>query len=488
MDLIFVSDIFKMRKLINLLLLTILIISIELSHGKSGNIHKHAGTSNKKHVSLKDKIVKDRTKRSSGDNDDIKSSFDLDNHEKEDRDSPFWGNRGRRENLPVEISIDPHGKSLGTVCKDCKNMPFHKHNSIHSEIHNINSNDIDFPFWGKHVRRSSDSDGESDLVFWGNRGRRQDDDPFWATRGRRGEDEPFWGNRGRRDEIEPFWGNRGRRDDVEPFWGTRGRRQESEPFWGSRGRRNDDLKKNLQEAIQLAEDNIENLTNLKKMEELSPNSFWDNRGRNSQIKGLFQNKFLKGPHVLYKPFNRDLNLKSSPSKTLLDDRIFAEEPHFIIVERSGRSSAEEADPFYISRGKKKFVEKDLFKAVRDRRGSFQEIVKSVRNDPYNIARGKKDFTNNKVDNDSILRKELSRAKELICSVIELINNKQAGNEEKRENNDTSDRDRRTILKKLAAQLQIDPYFVSRGKKTMNPTKNDTLLQDFFNEITAKCDF
>ncbi|XP_059046881.1 uncharacterized protein LOC131842359 [Achroia grisella] len=395
-------------------------------------------------------------------------------HRREDIEEPFWGNRGRRSNEEVE-DLSP-GPFWGNRGKKQEDDPFWGTRGRRQD---------DSPFWGNRGRRD-------DEPFWGNRGRRQDI-PFWGNRGRRDVVEPFWGNRGRREESEPFWGNRGRRKESEPFWGSRGRRQESEPFWAnrgrrdsdifwaSRGRRKQDLGQSLLDAIDDVQGNIENLSRLKD----SQTSFWANKSRDRKLKSIFTGTASRLPH-LPSMYNTGIanNLKGSEPGTVHDNQMYAEEPHYIIVERSSRSSAED-DPYFISRGKKYSINYDLSQIARDRRGAIEEIVKSVRNDPYYIARGKKDVENVKIANYTKLQDELQKAKELICSTIELLSIKNNGNKTKRTLDD-NDRDRRTILKKLAAQLQIDPYFVSRGKKSDESNNIDDHLEDFINEISTQC--
>ncbi|XP_028170126.1 repetin-like [Ostrinia furnacalis] len=484
-------------------LLLLLLLSTDIALGsvnktKTTKIsHKH--NSAKYHL----KAHSDRSKRSIDDDDENpfwpnrgkKELNALINSEKE---SPFWATRGRRESSSVENYIDaqkPYKSYLSKNDRYCENcFPSSNSDEVYGNVKHTRD-DVTSPFWGNRGRRSSEelidnflpeslfwgsrSARQENEPFWGNRGRRQDDPPFWGHRGRR-EDEPFWGNRGRREETpfwghrgrrddvdDPFWGNRGRRDDFEPFWGNRGRRKDSEPFWSSRGRRKEDLKDSILHAINNVENDIENLSRLKKSDS-EHNSFWGTRPRDSKLKHLFDG-----------PRNRPHALTTEP-RTVHDNRIYAEEPHYIIVERNSRSSAED-DPFYISRGKKYYI--NLPKAARDRRGAIEEIVKSVRNDPFYIARGKKDDIV-KVANTTMSHEEFVKAKELICATVELIMMKNENNKTKRDITD-SERDRRTILKKLAAQLQMDPYFVSRGKKC-GDSNNDDNLVEFINEVAGKC--
>ncbi|XP_026756832.2 uncharacterized protein LOC113516606 [Galleria mellonella] len=397
-------------------------------------------------------------------------------YRREDIEEPFWGNRGRRSNEESE-DLSP-GPFWGNRGKKQDDEPFWGTRGRRQD---------ESPFWGNRGRRD-------DEPFWGNRGRRQDT-PFWGNRGRRDTTEPFWANRGRREESEPFWGNRGRRKDSEPFWGNRGRRQESEPFWGNRGRRVSDtfwgnhgrgkqeIEESLLDAMEDVQGNIENLSRLKSSN--SQPSFWANRSRDSRLKNMYSETVsARLPHLPNMYNTRPtIDLKGSAPGTVHDNQMYAEEPHYIIVERSSRSSTED-DPYFISRGKKYSTKYDLSQTERDRRGAIEEIVKSVRNDPYYIARGKKDLENIKGSNSTDLHDKFQKAKELICSTIELISIKNGGNKTKRELDD-NDRDRRTILKKLAAQLQIDPYYVSRGKKS-EETNTDDHLEDFINEINIKC--
>ncbi|XP_053615380.1 uncharacterized protein LOC128678091 [Plodia interpunctella] len=487
-------------------LLFLLIISTNIAFGKSANKTNpsNSGRTHAKHnTALIAKV--ERMKRSLYDGDEpvhIKTEH-LNNNVRHDgddsrvieRDIPFWGIRGRRDSSSEE-SDEYASQHYGRVVNKCKNC-YAAETSIEHENYIKNRRD-ELPFWGTRGRRSSE---ETNEPFWGNRGRRQDsqDDPFWGTRGRRQDDSPFWGNRGRREEEpfwgnrgrrndEPFWGNRGRREDEpfwgnrgkrkqdsEPFWGNRGRRDEVEPFWGNRGRRKQDLKESILDAINDVQSNIEHLSRLRRSG--IQLSFWANRARESKLKDLFSDPIRARQKNFpnYYLQNTHSNSNKEPG-TVHDSRLYAEEPHYILVDRSSRSSVED-DPYYISRGKKYFL--DLSKAARDRRGAIEEIVKSVRNDPYYIARGKKDTDLTK-NNSTASREEFVKAKELICSTMELIMMKNDENKTKRDVND-SERDRRTILKKLAAQLQMDPYFVSRGKKS-----EEDNLDDFINDVASKC--
>ncbi|XP_060806039.1 uncharacterized protein LOC132902964 [Amyelois transitella] len=495
-----------MRKTMNISLLFLLIISINIAFGNSGN-KTNISKSGRSHAKLNTTPIAkaQRMKRSLIDDDDVPLHFktghnkyykqDSDEHQLTERDTPFWANRGRRVSSLAESDEYPLqeiGRFVNKLCKSC-------YSTDASMDHggDIKSRRDELPFWGNRGRRSSE---EIEEPFWGNRGRRQDsqDDPFWGTRGRRQDDSPFWGNRGRREdepfwgnrgrrEDEPFWGNRGRREEEpfwgnrgrrqqepEPFWGNRGRREDVEPFWGNRGRRKQDLKESILEAISVVEGDIENLSRMRRGGHQT--SFWTNRARESKLKNLFNGstriRLQSFPNYL-----KNVNSNSNEPGTVHDNRMYAEEPHYILVDRSSRSSAED-DPYYISRGKKYYL--DLSKVARDRRGAIEEIVKSVRNDPYYIARGKKDSVPNKINNSTAPREDFAKARDLICSTLELIAMKPDGNINKREVNDP-ERERRTILKKLAAQLQMDPYFVSRGKKSED---DDTL--EFITDVASKC--
>ncbi|KAH9643973.1 hypothetical protein HF086_004234 [Spodoptera exigua] len=401
---------------------------------------------------------------------------------REDFVSPFWGNRGRRNSLESEGSEED--LFWGSRGRRQDQEPFWGNRGRRTENE---------PFWGNRGRREEEpfwgNRGRRDEIepFWGNRGRREIDEPFWGNRGRRETDDPFWGNRGRREIEEPFWGNRGRREIDEPFWGNRGRREE-EPFWGNRGRRKtseptwvrkQDLKESILNAINDVEEDIENLSRLKKSN-ADPNSFWTGRGRENKLSMLFNGPLRNSGNL---PKAARLRGQSKEPGTVLDNRMYVDEPNYILVERTGRSSAEADDPYYISRGKKYYINYNLEQAARDRRGAIEEIVKSVRNDPYYIARGKKDLNPSK-NGTTLHKEEYTKAKELICAAIDLIMIKNDKGKVKREIDD-NDRDRRTILKKLAAQLQMDPYFVSRGKKNQISGDKDN-LQDFISNVADKC--
>ncbi|XP_075984570.1 natalisin isoform X2 [Anticarsia gemmatalis] len=483
-----------MRNKIQTFLLFLLIISTDVVIGKS-NKTKLIKASHKKHNSLKDKPENERMKRSLNDDDDRpfwpnrgkKQIDDVPGHgskynndmeynqkvlkssDKLVKDQPFWGNRGRRDG-PDNFFEYEYPEYLLKHCEHCVD-----YSSKSDDFKSIKDRREDFisPFWGSRGRRNSLEAEDSSDPFWGNRGRRQEKEPFWGNRGRRTEnepfwgnrgrrdDEPFWGNRGRRDSVEPFWGNRGRRDDSEPFWGNRGRRQENEPFWGNRGRRDEepfwgnrgrrkdsernwvrnrkeDLKDSILSAINDVENDIENLSRLKK--NVDQSSFWANRGRDNKLTLLF-NGPSRPRGFLVKP-TRAFHGQAPEPGTVLDNRI-------------------------------------LEQAARDRRGAIEEIVKSVRNDPYYIARGKKDIRTG----NATVKEEYIKAKELICAAIDLIMIKNDVGKVKREIPDT-ERDRRTILKKLAAQLQMDPYFVSRGKKNDDTEKD--YLQEFISNVAEKC--
>lgn len=527
-----------MRKRHHLLLWLLFIASIEITFGKSNN-HTKPNDDSKKPNNIKNKTSISRNKRALINNDNENPFWpargkkvllssknypyidEFDGGERSptntqiDNDPPFWGMRGRRDSESIENdyptlpSITNH---FGIICKHCyTSAP--KLSEVDND--NIKENDSEYeyqnsdkidennylssrpswktrrqendPFWGARGRRQEDKPfwghkvWSEDIPFWGQRGRRFDqDEPFWSSRGKRDtevNEEPFWGNRGKRQENEPFWGNRGRRQENDPFWGTRGRRRYLDPLHGIQKQL---LKKTLKEAINIVEENIEHLAKLQKDDKLSPTSFWFNRGRNSQLKGLFKGAKYNN-HDINMNSEMEFHPKPSESSTVLNDRMFADQPRYILVERSSRSSGED-DPYFISRGKKKFK---FVKAARDRRGAIEEIVKSVRNDPYYIARGKKDTDVLKVGNSTALREGLDKAKELICAVIDLIMIKKEATKTKRDIND-NERDRRTILKKLAAQLQNDPYFVSRGKKSDGSVVHDGNLEEFVTEVAEKC--
>lgn len=525
-----------MRRKVQTFLLFILIITTDVVLGKT-NKTKTLKATHKKHNSLKEKSDSERVKRSLNDDDDrpfwpnrgkkqignepnyynTKYDNDYANNQKFAKSSdkvlkeqPFWGNRGRRESSMEYMYgyTADYPDSFGKHCEHCTEFAQNP-----EELRNMKDRRDYFmsPFWGSRGRRNSaDVELSEDDPFWGNRGRRQEQEPFWGNRGRRTEnepfwgnrgrreEEPFWGNRGRRDDMEPFWGNRGRRDDSEPFWGNRGRRQLEEPFWGNRGRREEepfwgnrgrrkisepnwirkqDLKESILSAINEVENDIENLSRLKKSN-VDPNSFWSGRGRDNKLSMLFN-----GP-ARSRTAKLGRHGQTTEPGTVLDNRMYVDEPRYILVERSGRSSAEADDPYYISRGKKYYINHSLEQAARDRRGAIEEIVKSVRNDPYYIARGKKDTDVTKNVTSSMHKEEYDKAKELICAAIDLMMIKDDGAKVKREIDD-NDRDRRTILKKLAAQLQMDPYFVSRGKKNQISADKDK-LQDFISNVVEKC--
>lgn len=525
-----------MQKNIQTFLLFLLIITTDVALGKSNKTKSSKGN-HKKHSPLKEKNDYDRIKRSLNDDDELpfwpnrgKRQVDddpydnsklnngleynqrtLKSSEKLVQDLPFWGNRGRRDSA-IENLYDYEYPELFTKnCEHCIEIP-----SNTDDFKNIKDRRDDFisPFWANRGRRSSLEVEDLSEPFWGNRGRRQEKEPFWGNRGRRTEnepfwgnrgrreDEPFWGNRGRREDIDPFWGNRGRRQDSQPFWGNRGRRQENEPFWGNRGRREEEpfwgnrgrrkeldrnvlrnkkegLKDYILSAINDVENDIENLSRLKKA--ANPSSFWKNRVRDNKFSLMFSGR-PRTKSLLSQP-ERTFQGKSSEPGTVLDSQMYVEEPKYILVERSSRSSGED-DPYYISRGKKYYFNSSFHQAARDRRGAIEEIVKSMRNDPYYIARGKKD-TVVKNGRSAEIKEDYKKAKELICAAINFITVKKDSGKVKREISD-NDRDRRTILKKLAAQLQMDPYFVSRGKKNDVPGEKEN-LKEFINNIATKCD-
>lgn len=516
-----------MPKRMNVFFLLLLLLSTDIALGNTNNKSKASKPVHGKHSAAKPvaKAHSERTKRSIDDEEPFWPnrgkkllSYSNLNHD------PFWAPRGRRDSSEetfqyAQKAYKPVVPQNDKFCENC--FPPGLSNEVYGNVKHLRD-DVTAPFWGHRGRRDSEELNDNDIPddlfwgsrgrrqekdepFWGNRGRRQDDSPFWGNRGRREEepfwgnrgrreetpfwghrgrrddDNPFWGHRGRREDTEPFWGNRGRRtEDYEPFWGNRGRRKEdSDPFWSSRGRRKEDLKESILDAIKDVENDIDNLSRLRRS--TFENSFWSNRSRESKLKHLFSGSPRAKGHQSYllKPY-----INPSEPGTVHDNRIYAEEPHYIIVERNSRSSGE-VDPFYISRGKKYYIELDLAKAARDRRGAIEEIVKSVRNDPYYIARGKKDSDVVKIGNSTMPHEEFVKAKELICATVELIMIKSGTPKSKREM-DESERDRRTILKKLAAQLQMDPYFVSRGKKSDEAGVNDDSIQDFINEVAGKC--
>lgn len=529
-----------MRKRHHLLLWLLLIASIEITFGEINN-HTKPNDDKKKSNNIKNKTNIPRIKRAL--NNDDENPFwptrgkkvlllnpnspyidELDGgakiliNTKIDNDPPFWGMRGRRDSESIENdypTLPAITNHFGMNCKGCYTSAY-KPNEVDNDYSKENESDKvkqnsdeieennsllsgsslktrrqeNDPFWGARGRRQEDEvfgdqrGRTEDVPFWGHRGRRLDqDEPFWSSRGRRDtevNDGPFWGNRGRRQESEPFWGNRGRRQENDPFWGTRGRRRYLEPF---HGKQKQQLKKTLKDAINAMEENIEHLARLQNDDNVSPSSFWVNRGKNRQLRGLFKGGRYKNQD---KVSEFEFHHNPSESRTVLYDKMFADQPRYILVERSSRSSGED-DPYYISRGKKRFLNFRFGKTARDRRGAIEEIVKSVRNDPFYIARGKKDANILNTGNSSLLREELDKAKELICAVIDLIMIKKEATKTKRDIND-NERDRRTILKKLAAQLQNDPYFVSRGKKSDDSVVHEGNLEDFVIEVGEKCNY
>lgn len=499
-----------MRKRIYVFTILLLILSTNVAFGDGNKTkltkgnhklnHKEKGTERIKRSSTNDdspsQFWANRGKRQVSYKDLNKNDLDLEENRKflildnkMKNDPPFWGNRGRRSS---EETFDAPYADIFSANNGYYN--FRTAQKLNNYPNLKDRREDNAPFWGARGRRNSEElldDNDVAGPFWSSRGRRQDEDPFWGSRGRRDSDQPFWGNRGRRDddpfwgargrreEDEPFWGNRGRRQDEDPFWGNRGKKDNdiSEPFWGNRGRRKEDLKESIIDAISKVESDIDSLSRLKKTNGVDQSGvFWPNRGRDSQLKHLFDGTRIKNSNMAV-PYKSAFELSAAPSvsSTVMDDRIYADEPHYILVERSSRSSAE-LDPFFISRGKKK----NWFKSARGRRGAIEEIVKSVRNDPFYIARGKKDISDNSVVNST--HEDFLKAKELICATIKLMEMKNERNNVKRDINE-SDRDRRDILKKLAAQLQNDPYFVSRGKK--NET-NENGIEEFVSEVAAMC--
>lgn len=508
-----------MRKKLFLLLL-LLFISNDFVFGQNGNKSKSVKVENKKHESHK-KENKTRQKRTV--NEEIENLFipekylNLHDHHLEERgrtiklkpivenETPFWGNRGRRESASDETVPDVQLPSSNYHNHPGKIQNLHK---LLLNDENTRRDDVVSPFWGNRGRRDSDEFEENDIdLIPANGDRIKDDEPFWGTRGRREEDSPFWGNRGRRDDDEPFWGNRGRREESEPFWGNRGRRETFEPFWGSRGKKKtknrninkeafepfwnqnraklkEKLADSIIEAIENVQYNINDISKYKRKELQTP--FWMSRARESKLKNLFSgitsNRFQNLPSLIKESTNNEVRPNRHEPNTLHDDRIYAEEPRYILVERSSRSSAEE-DPYFISRGKK-YNDFALAEATRGRRGALEEIVKSMRNDPYYIARGKKDQHYMKIGNSSLSRDALLKTKDLVCSTVDLLLTKHDGSKEKREIRD-NERERRTILKKLAQHLQIDPYYVSRGKKNTELYSGDPLEQ-FIENIEILC--
>lgn len=467
------------------------------------------------HKNIKQKDSKSRTKRSL--NEDIDklfiSSKDLTQHDHvveergkvtklqpiADKELPFWGARGRRvsseETIPnIQLPTYNHNKHLENIEKSLLNYQ-----------NKLRRDEGDSPFWGNRGRRDSGESDENDInLFWANRGRRQDEEPFWGTRGSREESHPVLGNSGRYDDDEPFWGNRGRRQEQEPFWGNRGRRENSiignngeknkvktihinevdEPYGKYQDKFKIKLKNSIIETIDDIQSNVDNFSRNRRQE--TQLRFWPNRGRDSKLQSLFNGKMRNRLHHILndqiKGENYELRSKYFEPNTVHDSRIYAEEPRYILVERSSRSSAEE-DPFFISRGKK-YSEYDLDNGIRGRRGSLEELVKSVRNDPYYIARGKR-VASIKTDDSTTNDDHLYKTKELVCSTVNLLMTKNQRSKVKRDINDP-DRNRRTILKKLALQLQMDPYFVSRGKKN-DESREKLNVQDFINKILVMCD-
>ncbi|CAH2095168.1 unnamed protein product [Euphydryas editha] len=485
-----------MRKKIFLLLL-LLFISNDFVFGKNGNKSKLIKAFNKKHE-RHNKENKTRLKRTVDEEIEKllipEKDLTVYDHNLEERgrttkfkpivenEKPFWGNRGRRESASdetvpdVQLPTSNYHKNVGKI------------QNLHKLLLNVNEktrrDEVESPFWGNRGRRGSDESEENDIdPFWANRGRRQDDEPFWGTRGRREEDSSFRGNRETRDDDEPFWGNRGKREEEEPFWGNRGRRETFEPFWGSRGKKKIKNRHVNKDAFEPFWGNRSKLK--EKLQNEMQTSFWMSRGRESKLKHLFnginRNRIQNLPSVIKESKSNEGRLNHQDPNTVLNDRIYVEEPHYILVERSSRSSAEE-DPYFISRGKKY---SNLDEAIRGRRGALEEIVKSVRNDPYYIARGKKNQQYIKIGNSSLSQDELLKTKDLVCSTIDLMLTKYEGNREKRQTKD-NERERRTILKNLAQQLQIDPYYVSRGKKSVESYSGSDPFEQFVNNIEILC--
>ncbi|GBP22088.1 Repetin [Eumeta japonica] len=527
-----------LKKILLLFILNAILITKNEADGKNCTNTKKTVWKSKHEQNIKNNIDVQREKRSFDNDDEFRpfwanrgkkqanEKIDLKNIDIDDNldtkhreynmddntyvDAPFWGNRGRRGEVAylhnkirdyvVQNRIDNPINLLyntATSGKLCKHRCQNKYLDNLSRLVSIkNRREENSPFWGNRDRRNVNddvADEDTDLVgpFWGNRGRRADDEnPFWGARGRRednsnreskerGDDNLlFWGNRGRLDDSLPFWGNKGKREDI-PFWGNRGRR-ENVPFWGNRGRRQD-LGPFINARInKYGETKSKGLDDDSIFDLYTPNPLgylWSNRGRDSTLKYLFgKNDRLRSssPQPM-NTFGRNKDFES-----IHDDRIYAEEPHFIVIDRSNEGFSTEEEPFFTSRGKKKIFH-NLAKAARDRRGTIEDIVKSVKNDPYFIARGKKEY----VQNFTVPGAILVKTKDLICSTIDLMNSKHEGVKVKREIDD-SDKDRRTILKKLAAQLQTDPYFVSRGKKNPEITFNDVYLYEFIKKISEMC--
>lgn len=412
-----------------------------------------------------------------------------------DKEPPFWGSRGRRDSSEEVLPNVQPAYSQEKYVEKINNL----HRLYINYEDKLRKDEENSPFWGNRGRRDSEESDENDInVFWANRGRRQEDEPFWGTRGRReqllrsrpDDDEPFWGNRGRRQEQDPFWANRGRRRKVDPLGTSKATLYISnvadEPFGENKHKLELRLKNYIIEIINHIQHKLGRYERNRRDEPRLP--FWDNRGRESTLMSLFKGKLrnrLNKDKIVQDDQNKmpkdELRYKTFEPNTVHDDRIYAEEPRYILVERSSRSSAED-DPFFISRGKK-YSDYSLDNGTRGRRGSIEELVKSVRNDPYYIARGKKQwdeikFGNSTVDND------FSKTKELICSTVDILMSKFHGNKVKREIND-NERNRRTILKKLALQLQMDPYYVSRGRKNDKSTEH-TNSENFINNIVSIC--
>lgn len=401
------------------------------------------------------------------------------------KEPPFWGNRGRRDSSSVEDFSEKieYPKIKCQHCNDHFYTPL-----THKIKETLMERRDDAPFWGNRGRRNSDElslddDVHDSLPFWGHRGRRQEDEPFWGNRGRREDEEPFWGNRGRREEGLPFWGNRGRRTQLSNFGNLA--EEDIEPFWGNRGRKKD-LQESIRDAINDVENQIVSLSQAKSTFPVSQTTFWRNQGRESALKHLFDGtpRFKSDFIQPIKKATDDGLETSKHDKTVRDNRIYAEEPYFILVERSSRSSGE-IDPFYISRGKKEIEDFKLAKAARDRRGAIEEIVKSVKNDPYFIVRGKKDFGESNTKVNATSYEKISKAKNLICATLDMVLAKYNSGRNKREGSE-NDRGRRATLKKLAEQLQIDPYFVSRGKKSGDRRAKEENYEEFFYRVFEMC--
>ncbi|XP_028027859.1 uncharacterized protein LOC114241256 [Bombyx mandarina] len=490
------------NKTIQLIVLFLILITSDLTFGKGNYNKKNLRThqQNKKHNNTKTKFESERIKRSTNDfgtvqfwtnkeivrpkyfnsEDSLQNIEDAPIYGKIHNEPPFWAIRGRRDSSSSEIYTEPH--SLESDRHDLQQNYDHV-----TKIGLWNEPDLKHPanFWANRGRRNPlDFDRSFMLEPSWERDLRQENDPFWGNRGKK--EEAFWSSKGKTEE-NPFWANRGRRLDQLEDRANRDSNTDVDPFWGSRGRRKDmefikdhkkeNLKQSILNAINDVEKDVKTLSRLRRSPGAGLN-FWLNRGRDSKLKHLFNRNSNNKAYVSNAGGSTVNTVNPSNAETLSDSRIYADEPHYILLERNSRSSAED-DPFYISRGKKYYLKYNLGRPGRDRRGAIEEIVKSVRNDPYYIARGKKDLTNE----NSTQRNQYSKIKELVCTAIDMVLKKNNGDVVKRDITD-SERDRRTILKKLAAQLQNDPYFASRGKKSSADEGNH--LNEFIDSIAEKC--